>query len=353
MDENLPKNLADCTVGFDGPDDSDRSIAVIPRGNKEYLSPKEQIDYHKKRKEFLQYLAKMGKVPDRMKGYSPYTVYAVGLRSAKFDLWTWKQEGYYQTPPSLEEARGYMKEVAERDVTEATKGKTQQALRLYSGWLQHKYDDEKWEFRWNFNSSGKSQSPRDYLTKKERKKVRKGALDKTTSNGKETWKFTSLVWAALDAGLRPVEISRARTSWVDVQNSILRIPREESSKNVGDWRTSIRQQTSDYLARWKEERAKKERYDDTDQLWLTRRGNKYSSKELSRLLRTICDNVGIDYSDRQMSFYAIRHSTGTYMADERGLKAAQSQLRHKDVKTTMKYDAAPVEERRDALDKMG
>jgi integrase len=54
-----------------------------------------------------------------------------------------------------------------------------------------------------------------------------------------------------------------------------------------------------------------------------------------------------------MSFYAIRHSTGTYMTKERDLAATKAQLRHQSVKTTMKYDNVPVEDRQDALEKMG
>lgn len=50
---------------------------------------------------------------------------------------------------------------------------------------------------------------------------------------------------------------------------------------------------------------------------------------------------------------SIRHSVGTYMAREEGLKAAKSQLRHRSIETTAKYDQAPVEDRRDALDRMG
>jgi hypothetical protein len=41
------------------------------------------------------------------------------------------------------------------------------------------------------------------------------------------------------------------------------------------------------------------------------------------------------------------------MTREEGLAAAQAQLRHKSEKTTMKYDQAPVEDRRSALDNMG
>ena len=35
------------------------------------------------------------------------------------------------------------------------------------------------------------------------------------------------------------------------------------------------------------------------------------------------------------------------------LAAAQTQLRHKSPKTTMKYDQVPIEDRKDALDRIG
>lgn len=41
------------------------------------------------------------------------------------------------------------------------------------------------------------------------------------------------------------------------------------------------------------------------------------------------------------------------MAREEGLAAAQAQLRHKSEQTTMKYDQVAVEERKDALGRMG
>jgi integrase len=54
-----------------------------------------------------------------------------------------------------------------------------------------------------------------------------------------------------------------------------------------------------------------------------------------------------------MSWYSIRHSVGTWMTREEDLAAAQAQLRHKRPETTMKYDSAPPDDRRDALDRMG
>jgi len=34
------------------------------------------------------------------------------------------------------------------------------------------------------------------------------------------WKIPSLVWTSLDTGLRPVEVGRAQTSWVDTSNEV-------------------------------------------------------------------------------------------------------------------------------------
>ncbi len=53
-----------------------------------------------------------------------------------------------------------------------------------------------------------------------------------------------------------------------------------------------------------------------------------------------------------MSWYAISHSTGTYMAREDGIAAAQTQLQHLSPESTMKYDQVPVEYRQDALGRM-
>ena len=115
---------------------------------------------------------------------------------------------------------------------------------------------------------------------------------------------------SLDAGLRPDEVSNVRESWIDTDNAVLRIPKQESSKNIGSWTVSLTERTATAVERWKDEH----------QLY-----------------------------DR----YTIRHSVGTLMTKEKYLAVTKSQLRHKAPKTTMKYNQVPVEDCRDALDKMG
>ena len=325
-----------------------RNIKIVPTKCEDYLTEKERSDYRQYRKTFLTYLLRQAKNPQKAEGYSPYSVQMTANRVGRFDHWVWKKKNGYTIPPTEKDAQDFMEEVAFRDVTEATKGKIMEALLRYSRWLSNHQGREEWEFDWAFQSGGGNNGPRDFLTEEERQKVRRGALE--LGDG---WKRTSILWTALDAGLRPVEVGRATTGWVDVENELLRIPREESSKNEGNWKVGLTPRTANALESWLEEREDKPKYDDTDALWLTRSGNQYGGNQLSRMLRSVCDNVGIEYEDRSMSFYAIRHSVGTYMTKERDLAATKAQLRHNDVKTTMKYDAVPVEDRQEALEKMG
>jgi integrase len=127
----------------------------------------------------------------------------------------------------------------------------------------------------------------------------------------------------------------------------------ESSKNADNWAVALTDRTARALENWLGERERYERYDGKDALWLTRQGNPYASQSLRRMLHKLCEVAEIPVENRQMSWYTIRHSVGTYFAREEDLAAAQAQLRHKSPETTMRYDQAPVEDRRDALNRMG
>lgn len=364
--------------------DPGRNIIIVPAKNEEQLTEKELVDYRQYRTDLLQWLLHVGKDPESAQGYSAYTVYESGYRAAAFDRWVWDHHDSYMLPPNQNDADEYLEEIAYSDRAQSTKANIEEMLSRYYRWLEHKYGTEEWEPEFSFQGNGGS-SPRDFLTVEERRQIRQAALDhgsipdydhlSPAKRGEwksyvarvldkedptpgdwekvDGWKITSLVWASLDAGLRPVEVGRAKTHWVDPDNAIIRIPHEESSKNNENWRVSLTGRTATALEKWMTERENYDRYDDTDALWLTTHDNPYGSKSLSRLLSRLCDQAGIPTENRQLSWYAIRHSVGTYMTREEGLAAAQSQLRHKSTHTTMKYDQAPIEDRRDALDRMG
>lgn len=167
------------------------------------------------------------------------------------------------------------------------------------------------------------------------------------------WKIPSLVAVSLDTGLRPIEVEHSRTTWVDTDGEVLRIPREESSKGDHAWIPVLRTKTAEMLDRWLEERKAIPMYDDTDALWLTSKGNPYNTRSLSYLIDQLCDVAGIDTEHRQVTWYSIRRGLATGMIDEADLSTAKQQLRHKRFETTARYDQSPPERRRDALDKLG
>lgn len=93
-----------------------------------------------------------------------------------------------------------------------------------------------------------------------------------------------MTWVSVDAGLRPIEVERATTKWVDIENRVLRIPKEESSKNTENWIVGITDRTAEALEHWLDEQEVYNRYQGTDSLRLTQEGNPYQTTSLRNLL---------------------------------------------------------------------
>ncbi|ADD04053.1 XerC/D-like integrase [Natrialba magadii ATCC 43099] len=362
-------------------------ITLIHGPTEELLNERQYLDYRSEREQCLEWLLAFGIDPKTADGYAKTTVSNRAYRMGQFYRWVWEQEGGYTTNLTHDHADNYLRHLAGQQKSNAHKNSCRKALMMLYKWRHHQRGADKWEPEITFSRKNQSTTPRDYLTRGERTAIRDASLeygsvprrdsvygderdrwvaylaqrfekpkaDVTEADWERAnkWKTPSLVAASLDGGLRPIEVERARTSWVDVDNGVLRIPKEESSKNAEHWIVSLQTQTVEMLDRWLTQRATIEKYDDTDALWLTRRSNPYQSASLRSLLHQLCEIADISTENRQMSWYAIRHSTGTYMAREEGLAAAQTQLRHKSPETTMKYDQAPIEDRKNALDRMG
>lgn len=363
-------------------------INVVPDTTAKRLTERQLLDYRNHREDLLEWLLVFGKDPETADGYARTTVKTRAYRMDQFYRWVWDEYDGYTTDVTHDHADAYLRHLATQDdYSHVHKDNSRKALQMVFRWRHHQHGLDEWDPALSFSNGSTSTNPRDYLTVEERRKVREAALEygsvpspSSLSAGERNrweaylaqrfekskddleerdwerannWKIPSLVWTSLDAGLRPIEVERAVTSWVDVENAVLRIPKSQSSKNTENWIVGIRERTAEALEKWLEQREQHERYDDTDALWLTREGNPYGSSALRRVLRNLCDIAGINTENRQMSWYAIRHSVGTYMVREEDLAAAQSQLRHKNPETTMKYDQVPVEDRRDALDRMG
>lgn len=374
------KNADRATDPLDG-------ITLVPEPSEELLNKRQYLDYRSERERCLDWLLTFGKDPETADGYAKATVSNRASRMDQFYRWVWEYEGGYTSNLTTDHADEYLKHLARLEASNAHKQTSRKAVMMLYKWRHHERGAEEWEPELTFPRRNQSTTPRDYLTREERTKIRDASLEYGSVPNREnvygeerdrweaylaqrfekpkaevteedweranSWKIPSLVGTSLDAGLRPIEVERARTTWVDLDNGVLRIPKEQSSKNAENWVVGLQDQTVEMLDRWLKQRSTIEKYDDTDALWLTRQSNPYQSASLRNLLHTLCDIAGISTENRQMSWYAIRHSTGTYMAREEGLAAAQTQLRHKSPESTMKYDQAPVEDRQNALNRMG
>lgn len=327
------------------------------------LSQKQLTDYADHREAFLNWLLTRGKQPDEFVGYAEATVKRTAYDTDAFYRWVWTREEGYTLGVTTDHADEYIIELLESsDHSRTNCAKHRKSLLRLFRWAAAERGGSKWEPDVSISEGNDTSSPREYFTRAERLKLREAALtyadvsaESNWASGEETgsWKIPSLVWTALDAGLRPVEVERATSQWPDIQNELLRIPKKESAKNEGNWTVAISSRTAQALKRWIDEREEYEAYDDSDYLWLNREGNPYNTRTLGYLLGKLLDLTDIDTATRSLSWYAIRHSTGTYMASERDLAAAQAQLRHYSEVTTMRYDHTPVDERRGALDQMG
>ena len=362
-------------------------IRVVTGPSKSQLNERQLLDYRSQREACLKWLLTFGKNPEKVEGYAHTTVENRANRIDIFYRWVWAEEGKYTASITHDHADAYMRHLAYKDSTNADKANHQKAIQMLFKWRHHEHSLDEWNPPITFSDSSGTTTPRDYLTREERSLIREAALEygsipsyKSVSprerdqwkahlaqrfekpkdeitqedwNRANGWKVPSLVWVSLDTGLRPIEVQRAVTSWVDIDNRLLRIPREESSKNVDHWKVGLTQRSAKILDRWLQERQCYEAYDESDHIWLTRQRNPYKAASLRYVIRRLCEVAGIPIESRQMSWYSIRHSVGTYMTREEDLAAAQAQLRHKSPQTTMKYDQVPVEDRQNALERMG
>jgi integrase len=362
-------------------------IPTVSSAIQEQLNGRELLDYQEYKRDLLDWLQHIGKDPDYAEGYAEATVRQVSYKIDGFFRWVWNKRGY-TTSVGAADADGYVRSLvySDQEYSTAHKGTVQKCLKRLFKWRRHEFGDEiEWEPKHSF--SPQASQPRDCLTVEERRRIREAALeygsvpaytaltpkqrnewkahlaqrfekpkvdvspsDFERANG---WKIPSIVWTSLDAGLRPIEVGRATTRWIDVENRALRIAKDESSKNRENWTVGITDRTAAALERWIAERPNYPKYGDSDALWLTRAGNPYGSSSLKHVLGRLCEIANIETENRKMSWYAIRHSVGTYMTREQDLAAAQAQLRHKSPETTMRYDQTPVEDRRNALNRIG
>lgn len=153
-----------------------------------------------------------------------------------------------------------------------------------------------------------------------------------------------MIYVALDIGARPIEIQRLNVSWLDLNNSVIRVPQEDAAKSRENWICPIKDETTRILDRWLDERDARQKYDGRNALWLIKYGNRYDKDSFRTVFRNVAKEARFDLENRDLSPYSIRYSTGNYAEAEGGLATAAKQLRHKSKQTTRKYSHSGVDQ---------
>jgi site-specific recombinase XerD len=358
-----------------------QGLPLITEPVEKRLNERQLLDYAAERRDMLTWLLQQGKDPRHGEGYSPTTL--KDRRIDQFYRWVWNHEDGYTSDIKTRHANRYDNEFKLHDTSNEDKNQRIKALKRLFNWLHHCRNCEQWNTDVTFKTE--DNNPKDFLRMKERKKIRQASLEYESIPGYNNlsperrdrwkahiaqklgkpkehvtesdwdringWKIPSLVYVSLDCGLRPIEVQRSTVDWVDLDNGELQIPKEYSAKNRENWNPVLTEKTQQFLRRWLNQRRTIKRYDDSDAIWLTRKGNPYRSHSLKHLLMNLAEEAGLDTENRSFYWYMIRHSTGTYMTHGVSGKAAEAQLRSSIASD--KYDQAPPELRREGLEEIG
>lgn len=359
-------------------------IVLVTEDAREHLNPRQEITYQEHRREQAEWMLSLGKNPSKAEGYSHSTAKNRMQRLDMFYRFIWDTKGRYIQDLTTDHADQWMQWLARQDYKESTKNHYQKAAKSLFKWKREaRGKDVDWEPVIEYSDPSTTYTPRDYLTEKDRRRLREAAMSygsvphynsvtpeergkwksylaqrlqkpkeeitKQDWNQANSFKYTSMIHTALDAGLRPIEINRSQVHWVDTENEVLRIPREEASKNRENWIVPVKTETASILKRWLEEREQKSKYTGRDALWLTKYGNRYDKDSFRTVFRNIATEAGLDLENRDLTPYSIRHSTATYIAEQEGLAVAAQQCRHKSKRTTEKYEHSSTARQSDAV----
>ena len=344
-------------------------------------------DYRDFKRELLSWLATYGKNPEKHEGLAETTLESTHYKLETVFRWLWRYESQYTTRFTPEHANKFIRVLDQSDgMIDSTVLHHAKDIQRYFRFSNYVRGTEyEWEVEIELSQSNGDE--RDYLRRSAFEPLYQAALDHSSVKGyhsvspeerselktfvaqrlgipKEkvgpdefkqanSWKYPSMISVTLDTGLRPIEVGRAKVSWVNLEDNELNIPKEESTKNEAHWNCAIKKRTAKTLRRWLDERASLEKYDGREELWLTQKSSQYGSKSCNALLHRVIDNGDVPIPEhRDISWYSIRHGVATYWANHVGPHHAKEQLRHKSLNTTMKYLHSDAETRNSAVEQI-
>jgi integrase len=360
------------------------NLPIVTDQSAVQLADRHELLYRDHREKLARWAITMGKNPKRADGYAPITVKQRLFRLDRFYRFVWDEHDTFTIDVGTAEADNWMRHLAKTDNTQTYNAACQKAVKMLFKWRRDEYGEAiHWDPVITFSSNTSSTASRHYFDLDILKRLAQASIefdalpsphsvdaakrDEIESYlamrfGKakreitredweraDSWKTAAMIHITIDAGLRNKEVADAKVGWIDWDAKALRIPADDAVKSGEPWDAALREQTVTMLERWVRERELYDKYDDSDQLFLTRYGNPYNSKALNRLLDRLCEAANVDAE--QASWYSFRRSMVTHLQSRAGHKGTQLQARHKSPETTMRYDQAPLESRRKALER--
>lgn len=336
---------------------------------------------------FSDYLSTKGRNPKKEKGYAEGTVTERLSRFRLLMKWIWAQEEL--TTEFVPQHGNIVNEALEEDTlrkqdggrySENTKRKFNDVLR---NWFE--FQNEDWEPTYTFSDNDPDpENKPDPYSKEELRQLTEASLtfeDIPRYNNlspserdqwkihisqklekpkdevvpadwdkiNNSWKIPSLVRTVRGHGWRPALVGRMKTDWYDWDEQAIFIPASASPKNDASWREDLIDEEAMWLEKWLDQRSLMDKYKDRDEIWLTRKGNPYSSGPLNDLLDKLQDEAGINPRGRKLVWYSFRHSVGTYVYDEyKDLDIVRRKLRQKSKESAINYIHPLPETQREA-----
>ncbi|AFZ73760.1 tyrosine-type recombinase/integrase [Natronobacterium gregoryi] len=357
---------------------------AVPRKSQEQLNLREQQRYADFRRNLFKWMVTEGKNPRAGDGYSLSSLSEHSSRLDQFLRWLWNHEGRFTVRVTQDHADDYLETVLrESDYSKNHKRKTVNTLQiLFKYKAREQYGDHDWDPVTKFREPSTPRNFTDYLRPPELDKIKSAALsygsvpprnqlsedeldfwqaeiaqrfgkpkaelDEEDWMRANSYKIPSLVSISCDVGFRPCEVNRSRLGWFRKETKEMVIPKNESSKNEGNWECYLSDESVELLERWEEERELYDEYENTNAVWLTREGNPYTAQSLRDLMRRLFEEAGMSTEERELGWYLIRRGAGTIIGKQ-GVLPVMEQLRIKRVSTAKRYVKTSEETLREAV----
>lgn len=119
-------------------------IVLIPGPTREYLNERQLIAYKNHRKEYIKWLTRMGKDPDKIEGYAYDTARNYASIIDKFHRWAWEHRGGYTLDLDHDHADSYIKQLvlSDKDYSDTHLHNVSLSLKAY---FRYRDDIDEWE----------------------------------------------------------------------------------------------------------------------------------------------------------------------------------------------------------------